>query len=261
MPFWPFKKNKKSRLNNGAGQSTFDRMMAIGRANVNDALDKAEDPVKMANQYVRDFQATTEQAKQQTAEVIGSVRAMEADQAQALREIDQWQERALKASTRADRLEASGDAEGAARSNQLAQKALQKKIGVEKRISELDPKIESGNRSVDQLKNAMEIVGDQLAVVIQRRDDLSARSHAVDAQDSVVDAITSMNSSDPSSDMGRLEGAITRKESQAQGRLEVAAASTEYQYAELDRGDEADEAALQLAELKRDSSGQITSGQ
>lgn len=257
MAFWPFK-SKKSRLNAGAGQSVIDRMLSIGRANMHSALDDAEDPIKMANQYVRDFEATIAEARTQTAEAIGAVRAMEAGQAEAKRELDTWVARAEKASARADRLEASGDAAGAEKNNKLAMRALQKKITLEGRMVEMDPKIASGNKSVETLKSAMEVVSDQLTVVIARRDDLSARSHAVDAQSSVVEAISSMNSSDPTSDMSRLESSISRKESQAQGHLEMAAASTEYQYAELDRGDAADEAAMQLAELKQQTTPQIT---
>lgn len=259
---WPFtrKKNAKNRLNAAAGQSVFERMVSIGRANMNAALDEAEDPIKMASQYVRDFEATVAEAKQETANVIGSVRSLEARRLETEREQKTWISRAEQASNRADLLRAKGDAAGADKHDQLALKALQKKNTMVQRLDELDPRIADGNAKAEQLKNAMQIVSDQLEVVRARRDDIAARSHAADAQDSVVTAIESLNTSDPTSDMSRLESSVTRRESQAQGRLEVAAASTEFQYAELDRNGSADDATFELAELKQKNQAQITEG-
>ena len=48
----------------------FDRMSQLIRANVNDLLDRAEDPDKLIDQYIRDMSDNIRTAREQVAAMI-----------------------------------------------------------------------------------------------------------------------------------------------------------------------------------------------
>ena len=56
-----------------------DRLSRLLRANVNDALDRAEDPEKMLNQILRDMQDNIQTAREQVAAMIAQEKLLDAD--------------------------------------------------------------------------------------------------------------------------------------------------------------------------------------
>lgn len=75
---------------------------------------------------------------------------------------------------------------------------------------------------------------DRLFELKDKRHELLARYHAVEAQDRVVGAVTALNAADPTNEISRFEDGVRRRETLAQGRAEVAAASLESRFDELD---------------------------
>ena len=85
--------------------SILDRFATIVKANINDLLDKAEDPAKMIDQHLIDMTESLAEVKQETAGVMAeearAKRAVDANQA----EIDKYDDlarRALKAGNEGD---------------------------------------------------------------------------------------------------------------------------------------------------------------
>lgn len=76
-----------------------DRFTTIIKANINDLLDKAEDPSKMIDQYMRDLTESLAEVKEATAGVMAeearTKRTLESNQ----KEIDRYEELARKALT------------------------------------------------------------------------------------------------------------------------------------------------------------------
>ena len=72
----------------------FDRISRLLRANVNDALDKAEDPEKMLDQLVRDMAEEIRRARGQVAAMIAQEKELAADKAEGDRTSAEWQRRA-----------------------------------------------------------------------------------------------------------------------------------------------------------------------
>ena len=54
-----------------------DRISTLARANVNDLLDRAEDPEKMLNQILRDMETNIRQAREQVASMIAQEKELE----------------------------------------------------------------------------------------------------------------------------------------------------------------------------------------
>ena len=68
----------------------FDRVSRLVRANVNDALDGAEDPEKMLQQLIRDMEVEIRQARGQVANMIAQEKELAADKAEADRLATEW---------------------------------------------------------------------------------------------------------------------------------------------------------------------------
>ena len=66
-----------------------ERFTSIIKANINELLDRAEDPEKMVDQYLRDIQDDLAQVKQETAGVM-------AEEARAQRMVDENNEEVAK---------------------------------------------------------------------------------------------------------------------------------------------------------------------
>src|SRR6476661_1560183 len=60
-----------------------DRISQLTRANVNDLLDRAEDPEKMLNQILRDMETNIRQAREQVASMIAQEKEIEIDLAKS----------------------------------------------------------------------------------------------------------------------------------------------------------------------------------
>lgn len=72
----------------------FTRIRRLLRANINDTLDKAEDPAKMLNFLVIEMQESLEQARSQVAEAMAAERRLAQQAQEAQRATDQWADRA-----------------------------------------------------------------------------------------------------------------------------------------------------------------------
>lgn len=248
MPLFT-RKRKGSALSQP--RTVLDRVAQLVRANLHAALDAAEDPEKMLDQFVRDFTASIKEAETAVAETIGHLRLMEQDRRDAARKHADWGQKALAASTQADRLRAAGRVREADKGDRLAATALRKQVEIEQRVKDLDPQISRQGEVSEQLKNGLAIMREKLSELKDKRHELLARAHAVEAQDRVVGAVAALNGADPTSELTRYEDGVRRREALTQGRAEVAAASLENQFDQLQSFGELAMAEERLAALKR----------
>lgn len=76
-----------------------DRFADIVKANINDLLDKAEDPAKMIDQYMRDLTETLAEVKKETAGVMAEETRTKRAYDENLKEIERYEGLARKALT------------------------------------------------------------------------------------------------------------------------------------------------------------------
>lgn len=245
---WPFTRRKSRQL--GQPQNILTRTQNLLRANIHKALDEAEDPVKTIDLFIRDYTENLTQAEDATAEVIGQLRLLEIESNEAHTEYTDLGHKAVAASHRADDARAKGETKTADKLDQLAARALRKQIRAEQRVKDLQPSIQAQSQSVEQLKHAMSLMRERLEDLNDRRNDVASRVRTADAKDRVVSAVSSLNSSDPTSDISRIEGTVRRREALTQGRVEVAALSLESQFDELETLGESALAENRLEQIK-----------
>ena len=231
-------------------QTILGRISQLTRANINALIDRAEDPQKMLDQLVRDYSNSIVEARQAVAQSIGNLRMAEKDQAKYTAEANDWGNKALAASRKADELRNAGDAAAADKFDSLAKIALTKQITAEQQVSSAQPSIDSQRQVVEQLKTGLTQMEAKLGDLKSKRDELNARQKTAAAQSQVNDALKAFDVMDPTSEVSRFEEKVRREEARVQGQQELAASSLDAQFNDLEELGRQSELDARLAALK-----------
>jgi len=231
-------------------QSIFGRIAQLAKANINSLLDNAEDPQKMLDQMVRDYTNNIAEAESAVAQTIGNLRMLEDDYNEDIKNAQDWGNKALAASRKADEFRAAGDVADAEKFDNLAKVALQRQMAAESEAKGAEPSIASQREVVDKLKVGLDQMKNKLNQLTSKRNELVARSKTAAAQSQVHDAIKSIDIMDPTSEVGRFEEKIRREEAKVRGQEELAASSLDAQFNQLEDLGEQTEIEARLAALK-----------
>lgn len=242
-------------------QTILGRIAQLTRANINAILDRAEDPQKMLDQLVRDYTNSIREAEEAVAVTIGNLRLAEKDYESDKAEARDWGNKARSAATKAEELRSAGDSDGAGKFDKLARIAITKQINAENEVKAAEPMITQQNEVVDKLKDGLVQMKGKLDELKSKRDQLIARQKSAEAQSRVTDAISSINVLDPTTEISRWEEQVRREEARVAGKQEIAGASLESQFAELEDHNKNAEIEARLAALRSGSTPQITSDQ
>lgn len=233
-----------------AKETIFGRITRLAKANINALIDKAEDPEKMLEQMIRDYTNAIRDAEAATAQTIGNLRLAEKDHERYVAEATTNGTKALAASNKADEYRAAGNIAVADKFDNLAKLALNKQLQAEKSAANLEPTIASQTQVVNQLKDGLEKMRNNLEEVKYKRDELAARHKTAQAQSQVNDALKAFNVLDPTSEFSRYEDKVRREEAKVLGQQEVAASSLDSQLSALDDLERDSAVADRFAALK-----------
>lgn len=231
-------------------QSIFGRIAQLAKANINALLDSAEDPKKLLDQMVRDYSNNIAEAETAIAQTIGNLRMMQEDHAEDVRAAQEWGQKALAASAKADEYRTAGKTADADKFDNLAKVALQRQLASENEAKQAEPSIASQTDVVDRLKTGLTQMKGKLVELQSKRNELVARQKSAEAQSSVNDAIKSIDIMDPTSEISRFEEKVRREEARVVGQQELAASSLDAQFDSLVDLGEQTEIELRLAALK-----------
>ncbi|KIF00345.1 hypothetical protein PL81_41740 [Streptomyces sp. RSD-27] len=231
-------------------QTILGRVTQLAKANINALLDQAEDPQKMLDQLIRDYSNNISEAEQAVATTLGNLRMLEADHQEDVDAAAEWGVKALAASRKADGLRAAGAAAEADRFDNLAKVALGRQMQSEKEAAVAEPVIAAQTEVVGGLKAGLDSMKEKLTALQAKRDELVARARSAQAQNTMLDAVKSIDVLDPTSDLHRFEEKVRREEALAQGRQELAASSLDAQFESLEELGRASEIEARLAALK-----------
>lgn len=242
-------------------QSILGRIGQLLSANVNAALDQAEDPEKMLDQLVRDYTNNISEAEEAVAQTVGNLRLVEDDQREAQEAAQEWGQKAAAASRKADQVRQSASAAEADRFDELARVALRRQVSYEQQAQTLSTQIQQQSELADKLKDGLNKLRIKREDLVQKRDELVSRAKMARAQTQVQQAVRSVSVMDPSSELNRFEERIRRQEAMARGMEEVSASSIEDQFDQLESGEDEAEVEARLAQLKSGGEpARITSG-
>ncbi|HUO03928.1 MAG TPA: PspA/IM30 family protein [Candidatus Binataceae bacterium] len=154
-----------------------DRVATLLRANLNDLLDKAENPEKMLKQIILDMENQFMQVKTQLAVAVADLHLLEQKKQEHAGKLVEWMRKAELAVEKND--------------DQLARAALERAMGFEQLTGDFDHQIGRQEAQVESLKNAMQRLEVKLAeargkvelLIVRHRRSRSAH-RAADAQHS-----------------------------------------------------------------------------
>lgn len=127
---------------------TIDRIKLLVRANINDAIQKAEDPAKVSGLMVEEMRDSVRSIKRYLASAIVDLKRMEKDAEAKAQEAARWQERAVLAVGKNE--------------EELARKALAQKKACEEIAQNIRAQIPTQQTSIQSLREDLQRLETQL---------------------------------------------------------------------------------------------------
>jgi phage shock protein A len=218
--------------------SLFDRLSRLVRANVNDAVSKAEDPEKILEQSVMDMQGNFVKMKEAVAQSIANQRRIEQQYKNNQKEADTWQQRAQLALQKGD--------------ENLAREALVRKKSFADTAGALKAQYDQQTAQVDGLKKQLVAIEAKIVDAKNKKDMLKARSQAAKANEQLQSSVNTLSNSSAMAAFERMEDKVLQMEARGQAAAELAGANLEMQFAELASVDAVDD---ELAAMKQQMLG------
>lgn len=214
----------------------FERIGDIIKANINDMIDRAEDPEKMVKQIIIDMEAQVEEATRALGQAMASEKQAKKQLDVAQASSADWEQKAKVA------LQAGNQ--------DLARRALESKVGVDKSLVGLQESYDIISTQVATLRDQISALRAKLDEARSRQNVLIARSKMAEAQQKAATSISSVDSSSAFSKLDKMEKRVEEKEALAGAFTEMAGvtAADEYQKLETSAAVEAEMARL-MAEL------------
>ena len=218
--------------------SVFTRMVDIMKANVNDILDKAEDPQKMIKQMVIEMEEAVNKATTATGAAIANFKRLERQNNQNTKLADNWEQKAIQA------VNAGRD--------DLATQALAKKSHYLKAAQTLKSSLEQAKTSSDQMKQQLMQLKGKLDEARVKQNTLIARHEAAKAKKQIAQTMSGVGGN-AFANFDRFEKKIENVEAEADAHAELAGETTnlEDEFTALEHDDAAvdDELAALKAQL------------
>jgi phage shock protein A len=241
-------------------QSILGRIGQLVRANLNAMVDQAEDPEKMLDQLIRDFTENMRDAEEAVAQTVGNLRMAEDDHREAVEAMNEWGQKALAASRKADELRAGSQTAEAERFDGLAKIALRRQISFEEQARALESQVQQQRELTNTLKQGLDKLRLKREELVQKREELVSRAKMAQARVRVQQAVKSVSVLDPTSELSRFEERVRREEAMARGMEEVSASSLDEQFAQLDADEDELEIESRFAQLKSGQVARLTAG-
>src|SRR5215208_3274343 len=197
-----------------------DRISQLARANVNDMLDRAEDPEKMLNQILRDMETNIRQAREQVAAMIAQEKEIGIDLAATRKLGVEWGAKAQRA------VDAGKD--------DLAREALRRKRDNDENAAVYEAQLTTQQQTVAKLKQQLQALESKYQATMGQRDTLIQRQRRAKAQVQVAQSLSEFSPMDPTADLERMERKIRGSEAKAAALTELGDESFDAQFRELD---------------------------
>jgi phage shock protein A len=197
-----------------------DRISQLTRANINDMLDRAEDPEKMLNQILRDMESNIRQAREQVALMIAQEKEIGIDLAATQKLSGEWGAKAKRA------VDAGKD--------DLAREALRRKRDNDENATVYQSQLDTQQQTVTKLKQQLQALESKYQSTMSQRDTLIQRQRRAKATAQVAESLSDFSPMDPSADLERMERKIRGTEAKAAALTEMGDDSIDAQFRELD---------------------------
>jgi phage shock protein A len=210
-----------------------ERVATLLRANLNDLIDKAEDPEKMIKQVILDMQNQLMQVKTQVAIAIADQHLLEKKQKENEQAESDWMRRAELAVDK--------------KQDDLARTAIERAMSYKHLAESFAQQVLDQKAQVEELKTALQKLEQKLAEAQAKSDLLLAQHRRSRALGKATDARRVMGEDEHSATFDRMKDRVAREEAVSQAKAEMLSDSIEDRLAKLEKDDRVEKL---LAELK-----------
>ncbi|KAJ8611391.1 hypothetical protein CTAYLR_006509 [Chrysophaeum taylorii] len=216
----------------------FDRFTRVAKANLNNVLQKWEDPEKVLNQAVEEMQKDLVKIRQSYAEVMATQKRMERQKLDAESMANEWYRRAQLA------LESNDE--------ELAREALTRKQQASDTIANLDQQIAVQSESLQKLYDSMSELENKITEAKATKDQYIARARTAKTATKVNDMLSTVSGTTSVDAFERMKEKVEMLESQAEVSGQLTAGGTtvdmEAKFKALEAGSQVDD---ELSRMKR----------
>jgi phage shock protein A len=191
----------------GAAMSIFGKMTDIFKANVNDMLDRMEDPEKMVKQMIVEMEEGLTKATSSLAKAMANEQSLRKQHAAASEQARQWEEKAGMAMK-------AGNAD-------LARQTLEKKLSFDGQAKQYETMTAQASATTAQLRSQLDALKMKLDEARMKQSTLVARSQAAKAQKEFSTAMGTATGSGAFAKFEKMERKIEGMEAEAQAFSEM----------------------------------------
>lgn len=185
----------------------FSRLSDILKSNINDLLDKAEDPEKMVKQIIIDMQKELTTATQNLGKAKASERLAQKKMDDAVKVAAGWEAKAKAALSQGNQ--------------DLAKQALAKKVRADEEVATYTEMYESISTQTDAIEDQVEVLKAKLDEAKSRQAMLIARSQMADTKKALAKSQGGFDGASALEKFDRMEEKIQRKEAEADAFAEI----------------------------------------
>ncbi len=184
----------------------FSRICDVISANINELVEKFEDPEKMLKQAVREMEATILRAEQDAVRVLASEKLLSKELLHNEQQATEWQQRAEQAVTGSH--------------DELARRAIRRKQEHEKLIVALKSQLVESQQTSQTLRQQLDAMRVKLAEAKRSLTTLAARKRLTEHQYS-LNSMTTNQDSESFAKFARLKEKVEQAEAEAQALVEI----------------------------------------
>lgn len=211
----------------------FEKLRRIFNSNINDLLDRVEDPEKILNQLLEDMQHELKEVKIQVAAAIRDANKFEAQYKENLESAEKWEKRAIVFIQHGDDVR--------------AKEALRRKRSAADLAAGFREQFEAQQESVSVLKDGLATLEQKIEEAKSKRALLIARQRRAEAERTIHQTVSGMSDSSALNAFDRMQDRVLDTEAEAEALGEMRQPSLEEEFDKLDKKDEIDD---ELAKLK-----------
>lgn len=214
--------------------SILGRIKDLISANVNSMLDQAEDPEKMANEYLRQLTNELYEVRTSVAAAMADETKLEQRRISSSAEVTQWQ-------TKAEAALRAGDEE-------LTKAALSRKVQAQKLAEQYQAQETAQEEQVTAMQDALVQLETRIAEVKAKKELIIAKKNRAQTQEALQRTAQRMGQITALDKLDQLEERVDDDLARAEAMSKLEQGSLEARFRDLEKESEVDS---ELAELKR----------
>ncbi len=210
------------------------RIADLISANVNAMLDSAEDPEKMANEYLRQLTNELYEVRTGVAAAMADETKLEQRRIATVGEVTQWQSKAEAALRAGDEV--------------LAKAALARKVQAQKLAEQYQQQEQAQEEQVNGMQDALVQLETRIAEVKAKKELIIAKKNRAQTQEALQRTAQRMGQISSLDKLEQLEERVDDRLNQAEAMARLQQGSLEARLSDLEQQTEVD---AEMAELKR----------